>query len=105
MLNNGVSSKPAETPRSIVTEVLKNSMVRSSDEISINTISSIIEASVALACDCLTISVGSVRCVVHTLFLCVNGVFTEDLPWQIYRKHINNAISYLSYDARYRPFH
>lgn len=75
MLSTGVPSKCAEQSRCVVTEVIKNSMTRS-DEISISTIPNDNEAAVSLAGDLLTNLFCSVKCVVHTLGLCVNFEFT-----------------------------
>lgn len=57
-----------------------HSLAIGSEQIDIKTITSDEETSLALACDLLTIYVGSVRCVVNTLTLCVNDVFTDGSP-------------------------
>lgn len=100
MLNTGTASKSGEQVCSIVTEVLKQNLVIGSEKISIHTITSDNEASVALACDLLTNYVGSVRCVVHTLALCVNDVFTDGTTWQTYMDHVNKVTSYFNYHAK-----
>lgn len=99
-LNTGTASKSAEQLRSIVDCVLKNSTIIGSDKISIHTITSDNEPSVALGVDLLTNYVGSVRCVVHTLALCVNDVFSDDAPWQRYMDVVNNVTKYFNYHGK-----
>ena len=100
MLNIGGVPKTAEQLRSIVTEILKHSLVVGSENIRIHTITSDNEPATALACDLLTNFVGSVRCVVHSLALCVNDVFAEGSAWQQYMNHVNKITSYLNYHSR-----
>lgn len=100
MLNTATASKSAEQLRSIVTEVLKNSPVVGSDKVRVHTATSDNEPAVGLACDLLTNFVGSVRCVVHTMALCVNDVFTESSPWQKYMNHINKVTSFFNYHTK-----
>ena len=99
-LNTGTASKSAEQLRSIVDCVLRNSVIIGSEKISIHTITSDNEPSVALGVDLLTNYVGSVRCVVHTLALCVNDVFTDDAPWQRYMDVVNNVTKYFNYHGK-----
>lgn len=100
MLNTGTASKSAEQLRSIVTELLKQSMIVGSDNIRIHTATSDNEPAVGLACDLFTNFSGSVRCVVHTLALCVNDVFTTTSPWKAYMTHINKVTSYFNFHTK-----
>lgn len=100
MLNKGTASKSAEQLRSIVTEVLSNSIVVGSDKERVHTKPSDNELAVSLACDLLTNFVWSVRCVVITMGLCVNEVFTDSAPWQAYINHINKVVSFFNYHSK-----
>lgn len=99
-LNTGTASKSGEQLRCIVNEIMSESEIIGSDAIRIHTVTSDNEASVKLACDLLTNYVGSVRCVVHTLALCVNGVFEAGKPWQNYLNHVNKVTKYFNYHSK-----
>ena len=100
MLNTGAASKSGEQLRCIVTEVLKESEIVGSETIRMHTVTSDNEPAVKLACDLLTNYVGSVRCVVHSLALCVNDVFKEGRPWQKYLDHVNKVTTYFNFHSK-----
>lgn len=100
MLNTGTSSKSSQQFLSIVTELLKHNVVIGSEQISIHTITSYNEASVALACDLLTNYVDSVLCVVQKLALCVKDVFTDGSSWEKCMDHVNKANSFFKYHGK-----
>ena len=99
-LDTGTACKSSEQLRAIVEEILKESSVVGSDRITVHTITSDNEPSMARAVDLLTNYVGSVRCIVHTLALCVNDVFQPDSPWQKYMDHVNRVTSYFNYHPK-----
>ena len=100
ILNTRSASESGEQLRCIVDEVLRHSNIVGSDSLRIHTITSDNQASVKIACDLLTNHVGSVRCVVHTLALCVNDAFKEGEPWQLYLEHVNKVTYYFNYHAK-----
>ena len=100
ILNTRDAYKSSEQLRCIVDEVLKESPVIGSDDISIHTITSYNEPSVARACDILTNCVGSIRSVVQTIALCVKDVFEEGIVWQQYMHRVKDVTKYFKYHTK-----
>lgn len=81
-LDIGHASKNGMQMCAILEEILKSSLAVGSEVIRVRTTTSDDEEATALAMDLVTNYLGSVRCVVHTLALVVNDVFTPGKEWQ-----------------------
>lgn len=103
-LNRGTASKSGKQFRFIVQEILNSNTIVSSDGLSVHTVTSDTEPAVALAVDFLTNYVGHVRCVFHTLALCVNEFFGTGPPCKWYMDHVNKFTKYFNYNQKAKEF-
>lgn len=93
-LDIGDASKNGRHLCAFLEEIVQSSPVVGSEIIRVHTATSDNEAATALAMDLFTNYVGSVRCVVHTLALVVNGVFTPGTEWQKLMNTVNKTKTY-----------
>ena len=84
----------------IMEEILAQSEIVGSDDVSSFTVTTDNEGAAALSADILTNFVGSVRCVVHSLALCVNAVFKQTTAWQKLMDHVNKVTTYFNHHQK-----
>lgn len=99
-VNIGDASKSSNQLCAILEDVVKHNMIIGSDNISIHTVTTDNESATALAADLMTNFVGSVRCVVHTIALVVNDVFTADSNWQKYLDIVNETTTFFNHHPK-----
>ena len=98
--NIGTASKSAVQTCAILEDVMQHNPVVGSADIRVHTATTDNEAATARAADLYTNFVGSVRCVVHTIALAVNDVFTPESPWKMYMDVVNQVTSYFRHHTK-----